>query len=89
MLYWALMFLIIAIIAGFLGLWRDRVRRGRHCKDTVFYLPGRLRRDAADGFDGQKKPAYLMFKPNTRFAHHDGRVFTRPSGFPSLVEIRP
>ena len=41
------------------GLWRDCVRCGRHCKDTVFYLPDRLCRDAADGFNGPKKSTHL------------------------------
>jgi hypothetical protein len=48
------------------GLWWNRVRRCRHCKNTVFHLPGRLCRNAADGADGQKKPPNLGGLKNAR-----------------------
>jgi len=50
----------------FLGLWRDRFRRGRNCKDTVFHLPGRLCRDADHRFGGSKKPASLVAPTKAR-----------------------
>ena len=48
------------------GLWWNRVRCCRHCKDTVFHLRGRLCRNAADGADGQKKPPNLGGPKNAR-----------------------
>jgi uncharacterized membrane protein YtjA (UPF0391 family) len=58
MLYWALVFFVIAIIAGFLGFGGIAFAAAGIAK-ILFYLPGRLRRDAADGPDGQKKPTNL------------------------------
>src|SRR5215469_14522995 len=41
------------------GLRRHCVRRSRNRKDTVLYLPGRLRDNADNRLDGQKESAYL------------------------------
>ena len=57
-----------------LRFWWDRGRCSGYREDTVFHLPGHLRRNAADGFDGQKKPAYLALELYTRFTHDRGRV---------------
>jgi hypothetical protein len=53
------------------GLWWNRVRCGRHCKNTVFHLPGRLRRDAADRPDGQQKPTNLTGSEKTLEPVHE------------------
>ena len=38
MLYWALVFLIVALVAAALGTWRNRWRIGQMCEDLVLHL---------------------------------------------------
>jgi hypothetical protein len=82
MLYWALMFLIIAIVAGFFGFWRHCLRCSRHRKNTILHLPNCLCRDAAVWSARQKKPTDLVFNPNTRSTHRHG--LDPAMRFPSL-----
>lgn len=42
MLYWAAMFLIIALIAAFFGFARRGDCGGWNCENSVLHLPGRL-----------------------------------------------
>ena len=46
MLYYALLFLVVALIAGFLGFWRHRVCGGRNREDSLLRVSGDLHRHA-------------------------------------------
>jgi hypothetical protein len=62
-------------------LWRRRGCCGGHRKDTVFHLLGRLRDNADNWFDGQKKSAYL---DQTALHYRAWPGLTRPCLFPML-----
>ena len=38
MLYWALVFLIVALVTARFGIWRNRWRIGGNCEDLVLHL---------------------------------------------------